>query len=121
MYRCLAICHRPPRYLPSQFALQRGCIAFSSLLLLLSGWSSSPTASLRFAAEARSARQRQPTSQGGRSPRYGDNTPARTCSRRIFMKAVLSVILVFALAVSVVFPTPTCAEPRQVIQGTEIH
>src|ERR1700731_504002 len=33
---------------------------------------------------------------GGRSPRHGDNTPAPTCSRRIFMKAVLPVILVFA-------------------------
>jgi hypothetical protein len=35
------------------------------------------------------------------------------------MKAVLPVILVFALAVSAVLPT--YAEPRQVIQGTEIH
>jgi hypothetical protein len=37
------------------------------------------------------------------------------------MKAVLSVILVFALTVSVVLPSPAYAEPRQVIQGTEIH
>ena len=37
------------------------------------------------------------------------------------MKAVLSVILVFALAVSAVFPTPAYAEPRQLIPGTEIH
>jgi hypothetical protein len=35
------------------------------------------------------------------------------------MKAVLSVILVFALAVSAVLPT--YAEPRQLIPGTEIH
>ena len=35
------------------------------------------------------------------------------------MKTVLSVVLVFALAVSAVLPT--YAEPRQVIQGTEIH
>jgi len=37
------------------------------------------------------------------------------------MKAVLSVILVFALAVSAVLPTPISAEPRQLIPGTEIH
>jgi hypothetical protein len=37
------------------------------------------------------------------------------------MKAVLSVILVFALAVSAILPTPVFAEPRQVIQGTEVH
>jgi len=37
------------------------------------------------------------------------------------MKAVLSVILVFALAVSAVLPTTTYAEPRQLIPGTEIH
>jgi hypothetical protein len=37
------------------------------------------------------------------------------------MKAVVCVLLVFALAVSAVLPTPTLAEPRQVIQGTEIH
>ena len=37
------------------------------------------------------------------------------------MKAALSVILVFALAVSAVLPPPTYAEPRQVIQGTEVH
>jgi len=37
------------------------------------------------------------------------------------MKAVLPVILVFALTVSAVLPSPTYAEPRQVIQGTEIH
>lgn len=35
------------------------------------------------------------------------------------MKAVLSAVLVFALSVSVALPT--YAEPRQVIQGTEIH
>lgn len=35
------------------------------------------------------------------------------------MKAVLSVILVIALSISAVLPT--YAEPRQVIQGTEIH
>ena len=37
------------------------------------------------------------------------------------MKTVVSRILVFALAVSVVLPTPTYAEPRQLIPGTEIH
>lgn len=37
------------------------------------------------------------------------------------MKAVLSVILVFALAVSAVLPAPASAEPRQIIQGTEVH
>jgi hypothetical protein len=37
------------------------------------------------------------------------------------MKAVLSVFLVFALAVSAVLPTPASAEPRQLIPGTEIH
>jgi hypothetical protein len=37
------------------------------------------------------------------------------------MKAILSAILVFVLAVSVVLPTPTYAEPRQLIPGTEIH
>jgi hypothetical protein len=37
------------------------------------------------------------------------------------MKAVVSVLLVFALAVSVVLPTPVSAEPRQIIQGTEVH
>jgi hypothetical protein len=37
------------------------------------------------------------------------------------MKAVLSLILVFALALSAALPIPTYAEPRQVIQGTEIH
>jgi hypothetical protein len=37
------------------------------------------------------------------------------------MKAVLSVFLVFALAVSAVLPTPASAEPRQIIQGTEVH
>ena len=35
------------------------------------------------------------------------------------MKAVLSVVLIFALSISAVLPT--YAEPRQVIQGTEIH
>jgi hypothetical protein len=35
------------------------------------------------------------------------------------MKVAVSVVLVFALAVSAVLPT--YAEPRQVIQGTEIH
>jgi hypothetical protein len=37
------------------------------------------------------------------------------------MKAVLSLILVLALAVSAVLPTPVYAEPRQLIPGTEIH
>ncbi len=37
------------------------------------------------------------------------------------MKAVLSVFLVFALAVSAVLPSPASAEPRQLIPGTEIH
>jgi hypothetical protein len=37
------------------------------------------------------------------------------------MKAVLSVLLVFALAISAVLPTPALAEPRQIIQGTEVH
>jgi hypothetical protein len=37
------------------------------------------------------------------------------------MKAVLSLFLVFALAVSAVLPTPVSAEPRQLILGTEIH
>jgi hypothetical protein len=38
-----------------------------------------------------------------------------------FMKVVLSAVLVFALAVSAVLPTPVSAEPRQIIQGTEVH
>jgi hypothetical protein len=37
------------------------------------------------------------------------------------MKAALSVVLVFALALSAVLPLPVCAEPRQIIQGTEVH
>jgi hypothetical protein len=37
------------------------------------------------------------------------------------MKAVLSAVLVFALTVSAVLPTPVSAEPRQLIPGTEIH
>jgi hypothetical protein len=37
------------------------------------------------------------------------------------MKTVVSVVLVFALALSVVLPSPTSAEPRQIIQGTEVH
>ena len=37
------------------------------------------------------------------------------------MKAILSVLLVFALAVSAVLPGIAYAEPRQIIQGTEIH
>ena len=37
------------------------------------------------------------------------------------MKAAVSVLLVFALAVSAVLPTTTFAEPRQIIQGTEVH
>jgi len=37
------------------------------------------------------------------------------------MKAVLSSILVLVLAFSAALPIPTYAEPRQVIQGTEIH
>jgi hypothetical protein len=35
------------------------------------------------------------------------------------MKSVVSVVLVFALAVSAVLPA--LAEPRQIIQGTEVH
>ena len=37
------------------------------------------------------------------------------------MKAVVSVVLVFALALSAVLPSPVSAEPRQIIQGTEVH
>lgn len=37
------------------------------------------------------------------------------------MKAVVSAFLVFALAVSAVLPSPASAEPRQIIQGTEVH
>jgi hypothetical protein len=37
------------------------------------------------------------------------------------MKAVVSALLVFALAVSTVLPAPASAEPRQIIQGTEVH
>jgi hypothetical protein len=37
------------------------------------------------------------------------------------MKSVVSVLLVFALAVSAVLPAPALAEPRQIIQGTEVH
>jgi hypothetical protein len=37
------------------------------------------------------------------------------------MKAVVSVLLVFALAFSAVLPSPASAEPRQIIQGTEVH
>jgi hypothetical protein len=37
------------------------------------------------------------------------------------MKAAVSVLLVFALAVSAVLPTTVSAEPRQLIPGTEIH
>jgi len=37
------------------------------------------------------------------------------------MRAVVSVLLVFALAVSAVLPTPASAEPHQIIQGTEVH
>jgi hypothetical protein len=37
------------------------------------------------------------------------------------MKAVVSVLLVFALTVSAVLPAPASAEPRQIIQGTEVH
>ena len=37
------------------------------------------------------------------------------------MKAAVSVFLVFALAVSAVLPSPASAEPRQIIQGTEVH
>ena len=37
------------------------------------------------------------------------------------MKTVLSVLLIFALAISAVLPTPASAEPRQIIQGTEVH
>ena len=37
------------------------------------------------------------------------------------MKAAVSVLLVFALAVSAVLPSPASAEPRQIIQGTEVH
>ena len=37
------------------------------------------------------------------------------------MKAAVSVLLVFALALSAVLPSPASAEPRQIIQGTEVH
>ena len=37
------------------------------------------------------------------------------------MKAVVSLLLVFALAISAVLPAPVSAEPRQIIQGTEVH
>ena len=37
------------------------------------------------------------------------------------MGAVVSVLLVFALAVSAVLPLPASAEPHQIIQGTEVH
>lgn len=37
------------------------------------------------------------------------------------MKAAVSVFLVIALAVSAVLPSPASAEPRQIIQGTEVH
>jgi hypothetical protein len=37
------------------------------------------------------------------------------------MKAAVSVLLVFALTVSAVLPSPISAEPRQIIQGTEVH
>ena len=37
------------------------------------------------------------------------------------MKAVVSGLLVFALAVSAALPIPASAEPRQLIPGTEIH
>jgi hypothetical protein len=37
------------------------------------------------------------------------------------MKVAVSILLVFALAVSAVLPTPASAEPRQLIPGTEIH
>ena len=37
------------------------------------------------------------------------------------MKAVVSVLLVLALALSAVLPSPVSAEPRQIIQGTEVH
>src|SRR6201987_1652749 len=49
---------------------------------------------------------------GGSSPRHGDTTPARTCSRRNLMKAVVAVLLVFALAICAVLPSPAFAEPR---------
>ncbi|HET7108518.1 MAG TPA: hypothetical protein VFI38_17015 [Candidatus Acidoferrum sp.] len=37
------------------------------------------------------------------------------------MKAVVSALLVFALAVSAVLPSSVSAEPRQILQGTEVH
>ena len=37
------------------------------------------------------------------------------------MKAAVSLLLVIALAFSAVLPTATYAEPRQIIQGTEVH
>lgn len=37
------------------------------------------------------------------------------------MKAAVSVLLVFALAFSALLPLPVSAEPRQIIQGTEVH
>src|SRR5208283_3066821 len=56
----------------------------------------------------------------GTSLRYGDITPAHTVQAGgICMKAVVSLLLVFALVCSAA--PPTYAEPRQVLQGTEIH
>jgi hypothetical protein len=37
------------------------------------------------------------------------------------MKAGVSILLVFALVISAVLPSPASAEPRQIIQGTEVH
>ena len=37
------------------------------------------------------------------------------------MKAAVSAVLVLALAFSAVLPSPVSAEPRQIIQGTEVH
>jgi hypothetical protein len=37
------------------------------------------------------------------------------------MKAVVAVLLVLMLAFSAVLPSPASAEPRQIIQGTEVH
>lgn len=37
------------------------------------------------------------------------------------MKTAVSVLLLFALDVSPVLPPPAVAEPRQIIQGTEVH
>src|SRR5208282_3672123 len=67
---------------------------------------------------ARSARQRRVPPAGTITPRHGDSL--HPCAgRRIFMKVVVSFVLTLALVCSAALPT--FAEPRQVIQGTEVH